>query len=122
MERTVAYRGLRYTIAYAVERRGGSPGAVFFDALSLLDKAKLMKLFEMLGEHGKITNPEKFGDLGDGFREFKSHQIRMPCHFAKGGLVLVTHGFIKQRDKAPKEEIARAKRIFQEDCERFREV
>jgi Phage derived protein Gp49-like (DUF891) len=112
MERTVAYRGLRYTIAYAIERKGGSPGAVFFDALSLLDKAKLMKLFEMLGEHGKITNREKFGDLGDGFREFKSYQIRMPCHFAKGGLVLITHGFIKKKDRVPKEEIERVSSIL----------
>jgi len=33
-------------------------------------------------------------------------------------LVLITHGFKKKKDKAPPEEIARAKRILQEDADR----
>ena len=119
MGRPIAYRGRRFTIAYAVERNGRSPGQAFFDKLSLQDRAKLMRLFALLGDEGKITNPEKFGDLGEGFREFKSFQIRMPCRFIAGGIVLVTHGFVKKKDKTPKEEINRAKRIFQEDSEQF---
>ncbi len=119
MGRPIAYRGRMFTIAYAVERSGRSPGQEFFDELSLQDQAKLMRLFALLADQGKITNPEKFGDLGEGFREFKSFQIRMPCRFAVGGMVLVTHGFVKKKDKTPKAEIDRAKRIFHEDSEQF---
>lgn len=119
MGRPIAYRGRVFTIAYAVERSGRSPGQEFFDGLSLQDQAKFMRLFTLLADQGKITNPEKFGDLGDGFREFKSFQVRMPCRFVAGGMVLITHGFRKKKDKAPRAEIDRAKRIFQEDSERF---
>jgi hypothetical protein len=38
-----------------------------------------------------IANPEKFRNLKEGFREFKSFQIRMPCRFLPQGLVLITH-------------------------------
>jgi hypothetical protein len=33
----------------------------FFDGLAQLDKAKLMALFRIAGDHGKFFNPEKFG-------------------------------------------------------------
>jgi phage-related protein len=41
----------------------------------------------------------------------------MPFAYAKNerGLILITHGFVKKRDKAPKEEISRAWRIYDED-------
>ena len=120
MERPIAYRGRMFTIAYAVERSGRSPGREFFDELPGQDQAKVMRLFALLAEQGKITNPEKFGDLGQGFREFKSFQIRMPCRFVAGGIVLVTHGFFKKSDKTPKAEIDRARRIFNEDQDRAR--
>jgi phage-related protein len=115
--RTEVYRGERYTIAFALEKSGKCPGAEFFMALPTLDKAKLMALFKIACDLGKMNNPEKFGDLGDGLREFKSHQIRMPFAFARNerGLILITHGFIKKRDKAPPEEIKRARRILDED-------
>jgi phage-related protein len=42
----------------------------------------------------------------------------MPFAYAKGerNLILITHGFRKQKDKAPPAEIARAKKILQEDA------
>jgi phage-related protein len=72
-----------------------------------------------LGDNEKHSNPKKFGDLGDGLYEFKSFQIRMPFAYAKDerGLILITHGFWKKRDKAPPSEIARARRILKEDAE-----
>lgn len=76
-----------------------------------------MALFLIAGDHEKLHNPEKFGDLGGGLYEFKSFQIRMPFAYAKTerGLILITHGFIKKKNKTPKDEIARAWRIFDED-------
>jgi phage-related protein len=117
MARRVVYPGAKFAIAFAGEKSGACPACDFFDGLSLLDKAKLMALFQIAADHGKFHNPEKFGDLGKGLYEFKSFQIRMPFAYAKNerGLILITHGFIKQRDKTPKAEIARARRIFDED-------
>ena len=41
----------------------------------------------------------------------------MPFAYAKSEqrLIVITHGFVKKRDKTPKEEIARARRIYEED-------
>jgi len=122
MGRPVAYRGSRFTIVYAVRLNQTSPGEEFYDALGDTDKAKLNKLFEVLGDHGKIVNEEKFKRIDDTkFFEFKSFQIRLPCFFAPGGLVVITHGFSKKKDKTPKSEIARAEMIKKEDEERERD-
>jgi len=110
-----------YKIAFARDHEGASPAEEFFDGLSMVEKAQLSKLFQILGDdtHGEPRNPKKFGVLDDGLYEFKSFQIRMPFAYAKGerGLVLITHGFRKKRDKTPSSQIARAKRILEEDAE-----
>jgi len=117
MTRRVAYKGSKFTIAFA-QTGSGCPAGEFFDALEDSDKAKLMALFRLLGDQGGISNPEKVGRLGEGLYEFKSFQIRMPFAYARHErrLVIISHGFIKKRDKAPKEEIERAKRILEEDA------
>jgi phage-related protein len=111
-----------FAIAFANRKSGACPACEFFDAFSPLDKAKLIALFQIAGDRGRFYNPEKFGDLGDGLYEFKPFQIRMPFAYAKNerGLILVTHGFTKKRDETPKEEIARAWRIYAEDQARTR--
>jgi phage-related protein len=80
-------------------------------------QGSVFALFRIAGDHGKFFDPEKFGDLGGGLFEFKSFHIRMPFAYAKSerGLILITHGFIKKKAKTPKEEIARAWRIYGED-------
>ena len=117
MRRPVAYNGHRYTIVYAVCRNEESPGEEFYNGLQDADEAKLNKLFEYLGDHGTIRNQEKFKKLDETFFEFKSHQIRMPCYFTASGLVIVTHGFRKKKDKTTPAEIRRAERIRDEDNE-----
>lgn len=115
MTRTIVHPGERYTIAFAIDASGRSPGAEFFFALEKADRARLMALFTMAGR-GCFKNKEKFGDLGKGLYEFKSFQIRMPYAYApERAVIVISHGFIKKRDKAPKEEIDRARRILEED-------
>lgn len=116
-ERRLAFRGEKFRIAFARDREGAYPAEEFFDQLCKADKAKLLKLFQILGDHGKHSNPEKFGDLEGGLYEFKSFQIRMPFAYAKNekGLVLISHGFIKKSPKTPITEIKRAWTILSED-------
>jgi hypothetical protein len=118
MRRPIAYNGHRYTIVYAVCLSRESPGEEFYDGLRDADKAKLNKLFEYLGDHGKILNEEKFKKVTDTlFFEFKSHQIRMLCYFRPDGIVVITHGFVKKKDNIPPSELKRAERIREEDDE-----
>lgn len=113
----IVYKGTKFVIAFARQKNGGCSACEFFDRLPMLDKAKLMALFQIAADHGNFHNPEKFGDLGAGLYEFKSFQIRMPFAYStkERGLIVITHGFNKKKDKTPKEEIARAWRIFEED-------
>ena len=108
-----------FRIAFARDRGGAYPAEEFFDKLTKSDQEKLMYLFSLLGDQAKHSNPQKFGDLGDGLYEFKSFQIRMPFAYAENerGLILITHGFPKKRDKAPPSEIVRARRILKEDAQ-----
>lgn len=122
MSRPTAYSGLQFTIAYAVCLDHSRPGEKFYDELGDRDKAKLNKLFEHLGDHGKISNEEKFKKIeGTEFFEFKSFQIRMPCFFIPGKVLVITHGFSKKGDKIPRAELKRAERIRQEDEQMNRE-
>jgi hypothetical protein len=107
------------TIAFARLRSGQSPGADFYDRLSMMDKVKLDHSFRLMADRGRIDNEEKFNRLEGGLFEFKEFQIRMPCAWDRQerGLLIITHGFIKKRNRAPSEEIQRAWRIFEEDQE-----
>jgi phage-related protein len=117
MTRRIVYKGAVFTIAFARERSGACPAGEFFDGLDAADQSKLMALFQILGDHGKAYNREKFGDLSDGLYEFKSFQIRMPFAYAQKerGVIVITHGFVKKKQRTPKSEIERAWRIFEED-------
>jgi hypothetical protein len=115
MERPIAYSGCALTVVFAVCQNGESPGERFYDELDEKDQAKMLKLFTRMGEVGKIANRENFKKIENDLWEFKNHQIRMPCFFRPGKIVVVTHGFIKKGDAIPRPQIARAYRIQQED-------
>lgn len=120
MSRPIACRGAKFTIAFAVEKSGRVPGLEFFESLPVLEQAKLMRLFELVADLGRSRNPEKFGDLGEGLFEFKSHLVRMPFvyHKRQRALIVVTHGFFKKKRRTPHTEIERARRILAEDDNR----
>ena len=92
MARRAVYPGARFAIAFAREKSGACPACEFFDGLNLLDKARLMALFRIAADHGAFYDDQR-------------------------GLIPITHGFIKKKDKTQKEEITRAWRIYEEDQE-----
>jgi hypothetical protein len=84
------------------------------------NKAKMNALFARMADQGTIINGEKFKKItGTEFFEFKSFQVRMPCYYLPGRVLVITHGFKKQSDRIPPSEIARAERIKREDTEYF---
>jgi hypothetical protein len=103
------------SIVLACRRDGKSPAGDFLDALSVGDQAKMLALFRRAADVGwmNINNREKFKKIADGWYEFKSHQIRMPC-YPNGHQLIVTHGFKKKKDDFPSSEISHAEMIKSE--------
>ena len=115
MERPIAHRGAVLTIAFALAR-SGSPGRDFYEQCTDRNKARLLKLFKLLGDRGWINNDQKFKPIeGTKFFEFKDFQLRMPC-FRDGNTMVITHGFVKKQGPIPPTEIKRAERIRDEDA------
>lgn len=87
MARRIAYRGAVYASAFAQEKSGACPAGEFFDGLEAADQAKLMALFQIAGDHGKSSNPQKFGHLGGGLYEFQAvpspHAVRLRAERAR---------------------------------------
>lgn len=123
MKRIFAYKGSVVAVEFAVRTNGDSPGSIFFGELGVSDKAKLLKLFETLGDQGRIKNQEKFKHIeGAGnFFVFKSFQIRMLC-FRLGHSYVITHGYIKKADKMPPEQLTRAEKIKEEHERIFKDM
>jgi hypothetical protein len=120
MQRPIAYAGPVRTVVFAACSAGPacvSPGLDFFrDELDVAEQAKLHAMFVLIGETGVIRDRRKFKHIeGTDLLEFKNFQVRMPCFYLPGGLLVITHGFRKQSDRILPSELARANRIRQED-------
>lgn len=112
------YQGRRYTISGIVEN-GKCRVREFIPALEEADKKKIVYLLKRTGDLGTPANIEKFRNLENGIFEFKSFQVRVLCFFAKGEMIILTHGFVKKKDKTPRTEIERAKRLMSAYKERM---
>jgi antitoxin component HigA of HigAB toxin-antitoxin module len=66
MARRIAYKGTAFPIAFTREKDDAFPGCEFFDQLSLLHQAKLIALFRIAGDHGKLHYPTKVCSEGRG--------------------------------------------------------
>lgn len=103
----VAYAGTQKTIDLFIEADGSCPAEEFLNSLSQSDRRKIDVLFERMGQHGRISNTEKFKKL-EGSKEvweFKSFQVRLLCFHAPGKKVVICKGIIKKRDKHAKSDI-----------------
>lgn len=121
MQRPIAYAGTLRTVVFAVCANNAVYGLDFYcKELDETEQGKLHALFVRMGDTGVIRDDRKFKRIeGTDLFEFKNFQIRMPCYHLPGGLLVITHGFRKRSDRIPPAEIARAKRIRQEDTLRF---
>lgn len=113
MQTKAAYVGAHKSIELYVEPDGSCPVETFLDALSSSDRRKVDALFEKMGEHGRISNEQKFKKL-EGSKEiweFKSFQIRLLCFHVPGKRLIVCRGVVKKRDKHTASDIG-----FAEGC------
>jgi hypothetical protein len=107
----IAHSGSQFTIEFAEVGDGSMPAKSFLDHQEPKFQARMYALFKRLGDSGRIANQEQFKKLTGEFWEFKSFQIRMPCYFAPGRRLVVTHGFIKKKDAVSRQEKERAASI-----------
>ena len=109
-------RGPWGTIRYAICFNGRMPSQDFLSDLSIEDQAKFLALFDRMAQVGQIRNREQFKKVEGRIFEFKRFQIRVGC-FQSGNSWVLTHGFVKKKNRWPKAELERAERIRREHLE-----
>jgi len=115
MEPIIAYRGSRFIIEFAIRADDSVPARDFFDQMDARWQARLLVLFKLLGDTGRINSKEQFRKFAGDIFEFKAFQNRMPCYYRPDKRVVITHGFIKKKEgAAPKQEVRRAEMIRDE--------
>lgn len=69
---------------------------------------KVLNLFKMMGESGKIKDKSKFRNEGDKVYAFKPQPYRFLSFFVSGRKIIITNAFRKKQDKLPRNEKERA--------------
>lgn len=121
MKRRIAYEGSEFTIEWYCDSKGRSPALEYFDDQPKDKQRKLLNLFRLIGEHGKIFDDTKFRNEGDGIYAFKPQPDRYLCFFFKGKKIIVTNAFIKKTQKLPQSEKEQALKAYQSYEKRVRE-
>ena len=83
------------------------PAQVYFEGLPEKDRARAEALFRKMAAAGRITNKLQFNNEGEDIWCFKPGGHRFACFFDRLDC-LVTHGFKKQHQKMPRNELRRA--------------
>lgn len=118
--RLVVHDGRMRSVVCAVAG-AKSPARDYLRELHAADRSALHRflvLFERMAEDGVIRNKTQFRKLEGCIWEFKRGQHRMLC-FQDDRTFVLTHGFRKKRQKCPRTEIERARRIMSEDMARI---
>lgn len=97
--------------------RDRCPTLAFFEEHARLrpkEFDKLAALLTRVANEGPPHDTDKFKELTgeDGICEFKtSGGLRLLCFWDEGTLVVSTHGYLKDKQKAPRRELDRAQRL-----------
>lgn len=101
MKHYIAYEGSEFTIEWFHDAKGRALALEFFKRQSLSKQRKLLNLFRLLGDHGKIFDETKFRNEGDKIYAFKPQPDRYLCFFFRGKKVIITNAFTKKTIKLP---------------------
>ncbi len=95
----IAYEGRIFRIEWYVDEKGESQALDFADSMPENHIGKLIHLFEVMGDIGKIHDITKFRHEGDQIYAFKPQPYRFLSFFAVGKKIIITNGFRKDKDK-----------------------
>lgn len=103
MNQYVAYQGSEFIIEWYYDIKGESFALEFFKKQPKEQQRKLLNLFRLMGEQGKIFDETKFLNEGDKIYAFKPHPDRYLCFLFQGKKIIVTNAFIKKLKNSQKE-------------------
>jgi phage-related protein len=112
MMQRVAYEGTEFTIEWFYDQKGHSQALEYFKEQSKTEQRKLLNLFRLMGDHGKIFDETKFRHEGDGIYAFKPQPHRYLCFFFKGKKIIVTNAFLKKSQKLPQNDKEQALKAY----------
>jgi phage-related protein len=121
MTQYLAYEGEEFTIEWYVDESGRSRALEYFLDQPKDKRRKLLNLFRLMGDFGKIHDKTKFRSEEDGVYAFKPQPDRYLCFFFKGKKIIVTNAFVKKAQKLPQAEKERALKAFQSYERRVKE-
>ncbi len=119
----IAYQGDELTIEWYFDAQGKSASLQYYRKLSSENKKKLIHLFYVLGDIGKIFNKEKFRYEGNKIYAIKSSPNRFLCFFYDGAKIIITNAYekksqkmlLREKQKAVKARIEYIKRCKKDD-------
>ncbi len=117
----IIHVGIEHTLEWYYNSKGKSQALDYFNSLPNEQKRKVLHLFVVMGDFGKIHDTTKFRYEDDAIYAFKPQPNRFLCFFFKGKKIIVTNAFTKKQNKLPKQEKEKALK-YKEDFEaRFQE-
>jgi len=104
----IAYKGQEFQIEWYYSEDGKSQPLRYYQKLSIKERRKVLMLFRMMGEIGKIRDKLKFRYEGDKIYAFKPKPHRFLSFFVEGKKIIITNAFWKKQNKLPTNEKDRA--------------
>ena|ERR1700738_4492386 len=96
MKEYIAYKGSEFTIEWYFDVKGKSSALAYFNKQPKEKQRKLLNLFRLMRDQGKIFDKTKFRNEGDKIYAFKPQPDRYLCFFFKGQKIIVTNAFTKK--------------------------
>lgn len=118
-KKLIAYKGTEFTIEWYFDGQGKSAALKYFEGLSQDRKKRLIHLFYILGDMGKIFNEEKFRHEGNQIYAIKPAPDRFLCFFFNGSKIIITNAYEKNAAKMPpreKQKALKAKDDYTQRC------
>lgn len=96
---------MNWTIDYYKDAQGKEAVKDFLDSLPLPAKAKVMRLIELLAEHGVLLKEPYTRQVRGKIRELRvidaQGNVRIFYFFYAKKRIILLHGFVKKTDKTP---------------------
>lgn len=121
MNQRIAYEGSEFTIEWYFDRKERSQALEYFLEQPEGKQRKLLNLFRLMGDHGKIFDKTKFRNEEDGIYAFKPQPDRYLCFFFRGKKIIVTNAFLKKTQKLSQGEKEQALKVYHDYEKRVKE-
>ncbi len=103
----------KFEVIFYEKENGDCPVEDFINSLDLKMRVKIIGLLELLEEKGNQLREPYSKSIDDGIFEIRcqagNNITRILYFFYYEGKIILTNGFVKKRQKTPKEEIKLAK-------------